>query len=66
MMDSHMRSLLPALLGAIGTLTVLKLHEAQTLWDYAMVVVLAISGAIALYILARVAIAMSKSFRDLG
>jgi len=62
-MDSK---LLPALLGAIGTLIVLKLHEAQTLQDYAMVVVLAISGGLALYILTRVTIAMSGKFEDQG
>jgi len=56
-MDSQ---LLSALLGAIGTLVVLKLHEAQDWQDYARVVVLAIAGALAILILAYAAFAISR------
>lgn len=63
-MDSHMRSLWPALLGAIGTLIVLKLHEAQTLRDYVMVIVLAVSGGLALYMLADLASAICAKFQE--
>lgn len=56
-MDSQ---LLSALLGAIGTLVVLKLHEAQNWEDYPRVVVLAIAGALAILILAYAAFAISR------
>jgi len=56
-MDSQV---LPALLGAIGTLIVQKLDKARTLRDYALVLVLAIAGGLALLILGYVALAISR------
>jgi len=59
-MDSHTRLLLLAFLGAIGTLIVLKLDKAQTLRDYALVLVVAIFGGLGILILAYVALAISR------
>jgi len=61
-MDAQL--LLSALLGAIGTLVVLKLHEAQDWQDYSSVVVLAIAGALAILILAYAASTISRMYAN--
>ena len=65
--NSHGRpsDLLLVLTGELAILVLLRLHEAETLRDLILVPALAISGAVALYILTLVAISISKRLRDL-
>jgi len=65
-MSSHLSLLLLILIGDLAIIVLMKLEQADSLMDYFLVLVLAISGALVFYILARVAIAIYERFRDMG